>query len=58
MVYLCGIFQTLLQAIHVVYHKLQEKCYVDKTSCNRDALRVRSDDVRNEQVINFPTDCY
>jgi hypothetical protein len=58
MVYLYGIFQTLLQAIHFVYHKLQEKYYVDKTSCNRDALRLRSDNVRNEQVIDWPTDCY
>ena len=58
MVYLCGIFQTLLQAIHVVYHKLQEKYYVDKTNCNRDALWLRSDNVRNEQIKDWPTDCY
>ena len=58
MVYLYGIFQTLLQATHVVYHKLQEKYYVDKTSSDRDALRLRSDNVRNEQITDWPTDCY
>ena len=58
MVYLYGIFRTILQATHVVYHKLQEIYYVDKTSCNRDALRLRSDYVRNEQVIDWVTDCY
>lgn len=58
MVYLYRIFRTLLQATHVVYHKLQEIYYVDKTSCNRDALWLRSNNVRIKQVIDYPTDCY
>jgi len=31
---------------------------VDQTNSTGDALRVRSDYVRNEQVIDWVTDCY